>query len=169
MLEASFGDLGWNYDPDQARWQTRELPLARRHCDRRVRVGPVMLSAEPFSDPKRLDAAAAACAKVAQIPLVSTDVPNVEILPRRNKAGEMFLFVINLSAREVREGELARGHFESVTELSGECRPAIPVVHEGHTTRDAVPLSPGTAVFLRLGRPIPLTRGLPRAHDSLRL
>jgi len=158
VLEASFGDLGWNYDPDQARWQTRE-PAVGAAALRSAACGSgrVMLSAEPFSDPKRLDAVAAACAKVAQIPLVSTDVPNVEILPRRNKAGEMFLFVINLSAREVRRGELrVRGHFESVTELSGECRPAIPVVHEGHTTRMPFLLSPGTAVFLRLGRPIPL-------------
>ncbi|HPA16258.1 MAG TPA: beta-galactosidase [Verrucomicrobiae bacterium] len=157
LLRAAFGDLDWAYDRDSARWQS--LPKATDPSGFRSTecgAGRVLLSAEPFANPEQQDALAALQATMAPVPLVSADVPDIEILPRQGAADEMFLFVVNLSAREQREGALrVRGRFNAVTELTSDCRPEVPVAHAGGTTRIPLRLAPGTAVFLRLGRPIP--------------
>lgn len=158
VLQACLGDQKWTYDRDKARWLVHPKPVGTPGVlSTACGSGRVVLSPEPFSDPGRLEIVEATLASIAPIARVTTDVPDIEILPRQSSAGDLFLFVINLSAREVREGELrARGRFGPVTELTGECRPTVPVTIDGGITRISFHLAPGTAVFLSLGRPSPL-------------
>jgi len=155
VLRASCGELDWAYDPASQRWQSRpEIGGGPESQAVPCGQGRVVLSAEPFAVPGRLQALAALQQAVLEVPLADTDVPDLEVLPRQNAAGEHFLFVINLSAREAREGELRlRDRYAQVRELSCEARPAVPAAVIDGTTRIPLRLAPGTAVFLRLGRP----------------
>jgi hypothetical protein len=153
LLRASLGDHDWTYDREGARWRVPPAAAAGSGLwSAPCGAGRVALSMEPFATADGLEALAALQTSVLPVPLISTEVPDLEILPRQNATGELFLFVINLSAREARQGEVAvRGVYRAVTELSCDCWPPVPLAQGVGITRIPVLLAPGTALFLRLG------------------
>lgn len=155
VLRAAFGDLRWTYDPESARWQAQPPePGTALPRSASCGLGRVVLFEHSLLEPAGLEELAACHSAAIPVPLVSTALPDLEILPRVNAEGERFLIVTNLDARRPRAGEVrVRGRFAEAVELSCECSPRIPLEPAGGTTSVPLRLAPGTGVFLRLGRP----------------
>jgi hypothetical protein len=162
VLRASLGPtLAWTYDAAPELWTATQdgaptASLLRAACGQ----GQVVILREPFLTPERLGWLDAELRTAIPTPWLETALPNLEILPRQNAAGEAFLFVTNLDARAACQGQLSvRGEYPTVVDLTCEARPRIAVVTADGKTRLPVRLAPGGALFLRLGQPAPATPG----------
>jgi hypothetical protein len=156
LLRESVGPtLVWTYDAKQELWVATRAgaptePMLQADCGQ----GRVVIAREPFVTPERLARLDAVYHGAVPVPLVQTALANLEILPRQNAAGELFLFVVNLDARAACQGEVTvRGEYATVTDLTCEARPSAPVAVGEGKTRLPLRLAPGGALFLRLGLP----------------
>jgi hypothetical protein len=149
LLKRTVGELTWTYDATKGSWNAISAPSTARFGKGRIYLCPDRLSVSKQADPlqKALD-------EVMPTKYIQTDLTRIEVVLRAGEWGKVFLFVINLDAREARQGELfVRGKFGKVADLSCEAKPRVPTRPEGGRTAVPVRLPPGGAVFLSLGRP----------------
>ncbi len=149
LLRAGFGDVAFAYGAEQDAWVTDTALPGRVELGR----GDVVLSLERLGTPEQHDALLGHFSEAIPVQPVATDVEDVELLLRRADDGTLYLFCINLSAREVRAGTVrVRGEYLQVREASVEGAPVVPATVDEGVTRVPVRLRPGECVCFALGQ-----------------
>ena len=150
LLKRALGGGEWRFDAAKGVWQG---PASPPYASASVGKGRIYVCPERLSASKQAAPLEKALDEAVPVRYIQTELPKVEIIPRRNEAGEVFLFIINLDARVPCQGEvIVRGRFANVVELSCEARPQVPARAQDGRTILPVRLQPGGAVFFSLGQ-----------------
>ena len=152
LLRSALGEVTWQYDAKAGVW--RPAPAQDGVVTRRVGRGTVVLIADASGPPeKRLAAVRDLVRQAVPVPPVATALDTVELMLSENAAGERYLFAINLSRKDVRQGDVSvRGRYVGARELTVEGAPLVPTTFVAGVTRVPVDLQPGEGLFFALGK-----------------
>ncbi|MBT3381410.1 MAG: hypothetical protein HN742_36640 [Lentisphaerae bacterium] len=155
VLKAIRGNTGWRYDRANSTWVCATQVGKRNSPPSPVTCGDggVAILGQALDVHSQQEIVANLCREQIPVPLVATDLESIEVVPRQNATGQLFLFVTNLDAKSGTDGTITvRGNHPTVLDLSCDARPQVPVTRKAGTTTIPISLHSGGGVFLRLGR-----------------